>query len=73
MLYTVAPETMRLHGTPFLVYTVPFVAYGVFRYLFKVQERQYDGPVEVLLKDPIFAINGVLWVGAVVAILYFIN
>jgi 4-hydroxybenzoate polyprenyltransferase len=58
MLYTVSPQTIRLHGTENLVYTVPFVAYGIFRYIFKVQERKHDGPVEVLLADPVFALNG---------------
>jgi 4-hydroxybenzoate polyprenyltransferase len=70
MLYTVSPETVKLHHTTNLVYTVPFVAYGVFRYLFKVQEGHYDGPVEVLLKDPIFALNGFLWLATIVAVLY---
>jgi 4-hydroxybenzoate polyprenyltransferase len=71
MLYATAPETIRLHGTGGLVYTVPLVAYGVFRYLFKMQEAKYDGPVEVLFRDPVFALNGALWGGLVVAILYF--
>jgi 4-hydroxybenzoate polyprenyltransferase len=70
MLYTVSPETIARHHTNNLVYTVPFVAYGVFRYLFKVQEGHYDGPVEVLLKDPIFALNGLLWLVTIVAVLY---
>ena len=70
MLYTVSPETVKLHNTDKLVYTVPFVAYGVFRYLFKVQEGQYDGPDEVLLKDPVFTVNGLLWLLVALAILY---
>lgn len=70
MLYTVAPTTIALHGTQNLVYTVPFVAYGVFRYLFKVQEGKHDGPDDVLLKDPVFAINGALWLLSVLAVLY---
>lgn len=71
MLYTTSPETERVHNTNALVYTVPFVAYGVFRYLFKVQEgKNQDGPVEVLLGDPIFALNGLLWMASVVAVLY---
>lgn len=70
MLYVVAPETQRLHQTEKLVYTVPFVAYGLFRFVFKTHEAQHDGPVEVLLRDYSFAINGVLWGAVTVIILY---
>ncbi len=73
MLYTVSPETISLHGSERLVYTVPIVAYGVFRYLFKVQEGKHDGPVEIFLADRIFALNAILWVAAVVTILYWLK
>ena len=69
MLYTIDPETIRLHGTRYLLYTVPFVAYGLFRFVFKVQDGEGDGPVEILTGDPIFALNGLLWLAAVVVIL----
>lgn len=69
MLYTVSPQTVALHHTDKLVLTVPFVAYGIFRYIFKVQEGPYDGPVEVFLKDPVFAMTGLLWFLAVVFLL----
>jgi hypothetical protein len=65
----VSPDTVALHGTNRLIYTVPFVVYGVYRFLFKVQEGQGDGPVEILTRDPAFALNGLAWVGSVVAIL----
>jgi hypothetical protein len=52
------------------VYTVPFVAYGIFRYLFKTQEGRHDGPVEVLLQDAVFTVNALLWVLGIVVILY---
>ena len=71
MLYTVSPQTIQLHRTENLIYTVPLVAYGIFRYLFKVQEGQYDGPVELLLQDKVFALDGLLWVLIVAAILFF--
>jgi hypothetical protein len=71
MLYTVAPETVQRHGTDRLVYTVPVVAYGLFRYLFKCQEGvQVDGPAELVLQDWVFAVTGVMWVLAVAAVLY---
>jgi hypothetical protein len=69
LLYTVAPDTVARHGTRNLVYTVPLVAYGLFRYLFKVQEGGGDDPADVLLADPVFLLNGLLWVLAVLAVL----
>jgi 4-hydroxybenzoate polyprenyltransferase len=70
ILFTVAPETVRRHHTSNLIYTVPFVAYGLFRYLFKVQEGKGYGPTEILLSDPVFALTGLLWTGSILIILY---
>jgi hypothetical protein len=33
-LYAMSPQTAQIHGTQNLVYTVPFVVYGIFRYLY---------------------------------------
>ena len=38
-LYTVSPETVRVHGSYALFYTLPFVVYGIFRYLFLLHHR----------------------------------
>ncbi len=42
-LYTVSPETVAMHGTTHLIYTVPFVIYGIFRYLFLLHRRAGGG------------------------------
>jgi 4-hydroxybenzoate polyprenyltransferase len=70
MLYTVAPETVARHGTHELIYSVPLVAYGLFRYLFKSQEGRGDGPTDILFQDRVFPLLGLLWVGTVAFILY---
>lgn len=69
-LYTTAPETVQTHHTENLIYTIPPVFYGVFRYIFKIQEGRHDGPVEVLLRDRVFWIDGLLWVVMCAVILY---
>lgn len=52
-LYTVSPETVAMHGTSHLIYSVPFVVYGVFRYLFLLHRRGGGGdPAAALLRDP---------------------
>lgn len=51
-LYTMSPETIRIHHTENLVYTVPLVMYGLFRYIFLLHHRQQGGdPSRDLLKD----------------------
>ena len=39
-LYTMSADTARLHGTGDLIYTIPFVIYGIFRYLYMLHSRQ---------------------------------
>lgn len=38
-LYTMSPDTIHTHGTANLIYTVPFVMYGVFRYIYLLHEQ----------------------------------
>lgn len=62
MLYTMAPETKVVQGTDKLIFTTPFVVYGIYRYLLKVQEGRHSGPVELMLKDRGFLLAGFLWI-----------
>lgn len=51
-LYTVSEETVALHGTSDLIYTVPFVLYGMFRYLFLLHRRGGGGePALEMMRD----------------------
>jgi hypothetical protein len=61
MLYTTDDKVTALHGSPYLIYTVPFVFYGVFRYAIRCIQGRGDGPVEVLTQDKSFIINAALW------------
>ena len=70
-LYTIWPATVAKFGTEALLYTVPFVAYGIFRYLYlvKVSENTED-PAQMLLSDRPLLICVLLYLGAVLLILY---
>lgn len=52
MLYTIADDTVAKFGTDGLKYTVPFVLYGIFRYLYLIHQKNQGGsPEKVLLND----------------------
>jgi 4-hydroxybenzoate polyprenyltransferase len=72
MLYTIAPETQETHGTANLVYTVPPVFYGMFRFIFRVQASRGESPEELLLRDPLMLGTGAAWVGLVILVLNFL-
>ena len=70
-LYTIWPATVAKFGTEALLYTVPFVAYGIFRYLYLIHVKGEGGaPDEVLFKDRPLLIDVILFVLAVGVIIY---
>ena len=70
-LYTVAPETIHKFNTKNLVLTVPFVIYGIFRYLYLVYHRQFfENPDKAFIKDIPLLINIILWFICVILIIY---
>jgi 4-hydroxybenzoate polyprenyltransferase len=59
-LYTFFSSTGRAH--PYLMGTVPFVIYGIFRYLFLIQRRQgVESPELLVVRDRPLLINILLW------------
>jgi 4-hydroxybenzoate polyprenyltransferase len=70
-LYTVAPETAAKLGTSQLPLTIPFVLYGLFRYLYLMYRRDLGGnPSEHLLTDRALLLAVGLWGAAVFVLLY---
>jgi 4-hydroxybenzoate polyprenyltransferase len=70
-LYTMSPETVGKFHTRLLPATLPFVLYGIFRYLYLLYQRRLGGnPSELLLSDRALLINTVGWICAVLLIIY---
>jgi 4-hydroxybenzoate polyprenyltransferase len=71
-IYTISPVTVEKFGTNALVWTVPLVVYGVFRYLYLVYRKgRASDPTQVLFRDAALAADVVLWVLACGLIIYF--
>ena len=61
-LYTLSAETIAKHGTTMLMLTVPFVVYGIFRYLFLLhQQKQGEDPAAEALRDAHLVVTVLLW------------
>lgn len=70
-LYCVAPETIERFQTNTLVYTIPFVLFGIFRYLYLMYQAPSEvSPTEAIVHDLPSLLNIALWGCAVVAIVY---
>lgn len=70
-LYAAAPETVQKFHTEHLVYTLPLVLFGIFRYLYLIYQRPAArNPTEAILHDPPFLINIALWGVSVLWLIY---
>jgi len=69
--YTMSPETVAKFHTALLPATLPFVLYGVFRYLYLLYQRQLGGnPSDAVLHDRALLVNTLLWMASVLLIIY---
>ena len=71
-LYSVADRTVKFFGSEDLVFTSLFVIFGIFRYMYLVYKKDMgEDVVEVLFTDLPMIINVLLYIAAILYIIYF--
>ena len=71
-LYTISHDTIEKFGTNKLILTVPFVLYGIFRYLYLIHQKAEGGtPETLILKDRPLLFDIFLWGVSAALIIYF--
>src|SRR4030095_19749 len=61
-LYTVSERTVFTFGTEKLIYTTPFVIYGIFRYMYLMHKKNMgESPTTIVTKDIPIIINVLCW------------
>ncbi|OGW59381.1 MAG: hypothetical protein A2Y48_09475 [Nitrospirae bacterium RIFCSPLOW2_12_42_9] len=71
-LYTMSSDVYLKFGNNNLKYTIPFVLYGIFRYLYLVHQKDKGGsPTEIMMSDVPMLMNMGLWALVVGFALYF--
>jgi 4-hydroxybenzoate polyprenyltransferase len=70
-LYTLWPDTVEKYGTSHLAFTIPFVIFGLFRYLDLVYRHEKgDRPEKILLSDVPLIIDLALYGTSVLIVLF---
>jgi 4-hydroxybenzoate polyprenyltransferase len=70
-LYTLSPEVREKFGVAHLEVTVPFVVYGLFRYLYLVRvSDRAQNPVHAIVTDRPIILTVLLWGAVVIGLLY---
>ena len=70
-LYTLWPDTVLRFGTKKLAFTIPFVIFGLFRYVDNVYRKELGGrPEQILLTDRTLLIDIALYAATVIAIFF---
>ena len=69
LLYATSPITIDRFGTIYLVYTLPAVIYGVFRFAMLSMRGRYDDTIDLILGDRAFQGTLAVWAGSVLAII----
>ena len=70
-IYTISPKTIEKFQTRNLIYTVPFVVYGLFRYMYLVIMQDKGGsPSEIIVTDIPLVLDILLWILVAGVVLY---
>ncbi|MBN1699771.1 MAG: decaprenyl-phosphate phosphoribosyltransferase [Spirochaetales bacterium] len=70
-MYTISPSvTEKFHNGDFLIFTIPFVTFVLFRYVFIIWKRDEGDPTEVVLQDIGIIISGLLWLLLSIGLIY---
>lgn len=71
IIYVLNPDIQNYFHTKDLYLTVPFVIFGIFRYLFlSYIKEKGENPEEIIFTDIPFIINLILWIGVFVILIY---
>ena len=63
IMYALSPDVQQKFHTAKLYYTVPFVIFGIFRYLFLAYAKgEGESPADIIYTDLPFTLNIILWV-----------
>jgi len=70
-LYTVSEKAVTTFHSDYLIYTTPFVIYGIFRYMYLIHRKNLgENPEQIVTKDIPLIINLILWFLFSVLIIY---
>ncbi len=71
LLYAADPATVAKFGTANLIYTAPFVFFGIFRFLYHLYRGQIpDNPLEIIFRDGYLLSAVLLWGLSVLLLIY---
>jgi len=68
-LYTVSTETKEKFGE-YLVYTIPFVIYGILRYLYLIYKTNEGEPTKLVTEDISLLLTIALWIAISILFIY---
>ncbi len=71
LLYCISEDASKLEKQQNLIFTFPFVLYGVFRYLYLIYIKKLGGtPEKLIFKDKPLFINSICWAVTSIVVLY---